>query len=100
MPLMSGGLTFAFFKTAFVALHVADHQSSGFCSDQPGLGELIACSAMAVARTFPRSSQMSVLVPLVPMSMPSRYAMIRGIGTPTRQGAKNHRIRRADFSRP
>jgi UDP-3-O-[3-hydroxymyristoyl] glucosamine N-acyltransferase len=34
------------------------------------------CSAIAVARTFPRSSQMSVLVPLVPMSMPRRYAII------------------------
>ena len=75
MPEMSAGLTLAFFSTALVAVHVAFHQSSGFCSDQPGLGEAIGCSAIAVARTFPSSSQMSVLVPLVPMSMPRRLDM-------------------------
>src|SRR6185436_4770954 len=75
MPPMSAGFTFAFFSTALVALHVASHQSSGSCSLQPGLGEAIGCSAVAVARTLPFSSQTSVLVPLVPMSMPSKWAM-------------------------
>ena len=46
MPPMSAGLTFAFFRTALVAAQVACHQSSGFCSDQPGLGEEIGCSAI------------------------------------------------------
>src|SRR5271170_4828728 len=73
---MSAGLSLDFFSTALVAVRVADHQSRGFCSDQPGLGEEIACSAMAVARTLPSSSQMRVLVPLVPMSMPRRWGMV------------------------
>ena len=72
MAAMSAGLMPARLRTAFVAAIVAFHQSSGFCSDHPGLGEEMGCSAMAVARTFPLESQMSVLVPLVPMSMPSR----------------------------
>ena len=75
MAVMSELLSPAFLMTALVALMVAFHQSSGFCSDQPGLGEEIACSAVAVANTFPLSLQMSVLVPLVPMSMPRRCAM-------------------------
>ena len=72
---MSAALRPDFFRTARVALMVACHQSSGFCSDHPGFGEEIGCSAIAVARTFPLSSQMSVLVPLVPMSIPSRWGM-------------------------
>ena len=60
---------------ALVARQAAVHQSWGFCSDHPGLGELIGCSAIAVAKTLPRSLQMSVFVPLVPMSMPSRCAI-------------------------
>src|SRR5438128_1096272 len=79
MPPTSAGFTFAFFNTALVALHVAAHQSSGFCSLQPGLGDEIGCSAVAVARTWPSSSQMSVLVPLVPMSMPSKWGMVESI---------------------
>jgi hypothetical protein len=75
---MSPAFSFDFFKTALVALHAADHQSTGFCSDQPGLGEEIGCSAIAVARTLPFWSQIKVFVPLVPMSIPSRWAM-RGI---------------------
>ena len=75
MPPMSAGRSLAFFSTALVAFPAAAHQSSGFCSDQPGLGEEIGCSAIAVAITVPSSSQMSVLVPLVPMSIPSRCGM-------------------------
>src|SRR5262245_42440335 len=72
---MSVGLTFDFLSTALVAAQVAFHQSSGFCSLQPGLGVEIGCSAVAVARTLPSSSQTRVFVPLVPMSMPSKWAM-------------------------
>src|SRR3954447_22571410 len=79
MPETSAGLTRAFFSTALVARHVACHQSSGFCSDHPGFGDAIGCSAIAVASTFPSSSQMSVLVPLVPMSMPRRVDMTGSI---------------------
>src|SRR4051812_43476756 len=76
MPLMSVGLSFAFLMAALVAAQVDFHQSSGCCSLHPGLGEKIGCSAIAVARTLPSSSQMSVLVPLVPMSMPRRWGMV------------------------
>ena len=50
---------------------VASHQSSGSCSDQPGRGWSQGYSADAEARIVPRSSIASVLVPDVPMSMPS-----------------------------
>src|SRR3954466_13480245 len=78
MALMSVGLSLAFLRTDLVAAQVAVHQSCGFCSDQPGLGDEMGCSAMAVARTLPSSSQIRVLVPLVPMSMPSRWGMAEG----------------------
>src|SRR5687768_5109645 len=78
-PETSAGLTPAFFSTARVALTVACHQSSGCCSLHPGLGEKIGCSAIAVASTRPSSSQIRVLVPLVPMSIPSRWGMRRNV---------------------
>src|SRR5205823_8510580 len=78
MPAISPGLTFDFLSTAFVAAQVAFHQSCGSCSLHPGLGVEIACSAVAVARTLPSSSQISVFVPLVPMSMPSKCAISAG----------------------
>ena len=74
----SAGLSLAFFMTALVAATVASHHSSGSCSLQPGLGQEMECSAMAVARTLPSSSQTRVLVPLVPMSMPRRWAIVAG----------------------
>ena len=50
---------------------VACHQSSGSCSDQPGRGWSQGYSAEAEARIVPVSSIASVLVPDVPMSIPS-----------------------------
>ena len=77
MPPMSAPFSLAFFSTARVAATVAAHQSSGSCSDQPGLGDEIGCGDVAVASTAPSSVQISVFVPLVPMSMPSRWGMGR-----------------------
>ena len=72
MPWISVDLIFAFLRTSLVARQAAFHQSSGSCSLQPGLGEKILCSAIEVALTFPLSLHINVLVPLVPMSIPSR----------------------------
>src|SRR5512141_375464 len=75
MPEMSLPLALAFLRPAFVAAQTAFHQSAGSCSDHPGFGDEMGCSAIALARTLPSSSQMRVLVPLVPISMPSRKPM-------------------------
>ena len=41
MPPTSEPLSFAFLRTAFVALTVACHQSSGLCSAQPERGWVV-----------------------------------------------------------
>ena len=58
-------------RTCCTVSTVATHQSSGSCSDQPGRGWSQGYSAVAEARIVPRSSMASVLVPEVPMSIPS-----------------------------
>ena len=57
--------------TCWTVCLVASHQSSGSCSDQPGRGWSHGYSADAEARIVPFSSIAIVLVPDVPMSIPS-----------------------------
>jgi hypothetical protein len=59
------------FATRATTIRVASHQSSGFCSDQPGCGENRGYSAVASASTRPASSIARHRAPVVPMSSPS-----------------------------
>ena len=71
MPATSSGRNVPAASTRPTVSTVAVHQSSGSCSDQPGRGWSQGYSAVAEARIVPRSSMARVLVPEVPMSMPS-----------------------------
>ncbi len=75
MPPMSAAFNFAARMTFFTLLTEAAHQSTGFCSDQPGFGLYSGYSTVADARIAPSSFIARVLVPLVPISMPRKTAM-------------------------
>ena len=72
MPFTSDGLKTPFCTICLTELIVAFAQSSGFCSDQPGLGLESGYSIVTEARIVPSSRIAIVLVPLVPISMPRK----------------------------
>ncbi len=59
-------------RTCRMLVTVAFHQSSGFCSAQPGRGTCIGYSVVTSARTEPSGEIRTALLPDVPMSMPRR----------------------------
>src|SRR5437764_933594 len=68
---MSRAATPLFASASRTVAALARHQSSGSCSAQPGRGVLSGYSAAADPRVRPSSSMTRVLVPDVPISMPS-----------------------------
>ena len=61
------------FTILFSPSATAFHQSSGFCSAQPGRGVYSGYSTVALAATLPVSSTAMHFAPEVPLSMPIRY---------------------------